>query len=347
MARYRTEPPLEPARTAKTGILVVNLGTPDAPTPQAVRRYLKQFLSDPRVVEIPRIIWWPLLNGIILNLRPRESAKKYATVWTEEGSPLRLHTEKQAKLLAGQLLHEGHGHIQVDWAMRYGSPSIPETLHSLRARGCTRILVLPLYPQFAASTTASAMDEVSRSLLRWRNHPEIRFLRSYHDDPGYIDALARSVREHWQSHGEPEKLVMSYHGIPRRSVDLGDPYHAECLRSSQLLAEQLGLPQERWIATFQSRFGRAEWLQPYTEPTLQKLAREGTRSVAVMCPGFSADCLETLEEIAMECRDAFLEAGGKEFSYIPCLNERPDWIAALAHMAGTELGHWLTPTAGG
>lgn len=341
MARYWTEPPYSHGSAPKTGVLIANLGTPEAPTAPALRKYLKQFLSDPRVVEIPRIVWWPILNGIILNLRPKKSAAKYATVWTNEGSPLKFHTEKQAKLLAGQLLHDGHGQIVVEWAMRYGEPSIPNALNRMRATGCTRIVVLPLYPQYAASTTASAFDEVARCLLHWRNPPEIRLVRNFHDHPAYIAALAASVREHWQVNGEPDKLVMSFHGIPRRSLDLGDPYHCECHKTARLLAEALELPRERWQITFQSRFGKAEWLQPYTEPTLQKLAREGLKRADVICPGFVSDCLETLEEIAMECREAFLEAGGKDFHYIPCLNERPDWITALSTVAQSHLGDWL------
>jgi ferrochelatase len=341
MARFWTEPEYTHGSKPLTGVLIANLGTPDAPTAPALRKYLKQFLSDPRVVEIPRAVWWLILNGIILNIRPKKSAAKYATVWSDEGSPLRVHTEKQAKLLAGRLLHDGHGELVIEWAMRYGDPSIPDTLNRMRARGCTRILILPLYPQYAASTTASVMDEVARCITHWRNQPELRFVRSYHDHPGYIEALAQSVRDHWQANGQPDKLVMSFHGIPRRSLDLGDPYHCECHKTARLLAEALGLPRERWLTTFQSRFGKAEWLQPYTEPTLQKLAREGARRVDVMCPGFVSDCLETIEEIGMECREAFLEAGGETFHYIPCLNERADWIAALGEVARTHLGHWL------
>lgn len=342
MARYRSEPPHTHGGTPSAAVLLVNLGTPAAPTTSAVRSYLREFLSDPRVVEIPRIVWWPLLNGVILNLRPKASAAKYALVWSDEGSPLAIHTEQQARLLADRLHHEGHDEIVVDWAMRYGNPSIPEALERLKARGCTRIVILPLYPQYAASTTASVIDEVGRNLKHYRNQPEVRFVRSFPDQAGYISALAQSVREHWQAHGEPEQLVMSYHGIPRRSLDLGDPYYCECHKTSRLLAEELGLPRERWEMTFQSRFGKAEWLQPYTEPTLRKMASDGVKSVDVICPGFVSDCLETLEEIAMECREAFLSSGGSEFRYIPCLNERPDWISALATLSVAHLGNWLT-----
>ncbi len=341
MARYRPEPPYTHGTPARTGILLANLGTPTAPTAAAVRPYLKQFLSDPRVVEIPRLVWWPILNGIILNLRPKKSAAKYETIWTDEGSPLLVHTQRQAKLVAGYLLQAGIRDITVDWAMRYGSPSIPDTLARLKAAGCTRILVVPLYPQYAASTTASVLDEIADCLTHWRNLPEIRYVRSFHDDPGYIAALAQNVRDHWMKNGQADKLVMSFHGVPRRSLDLGDPYHCECHKTARLLAEALELPAERWQLTFQSRFGKAEWLKPYTEPTLEALARQGTRSVDVICPGFVADCLETLEEIGAECRAAFLGAGGESFHYIDCLNERHGWIAALTAIVRSHLGNWL------
>ncbi len=342
MARYRPEPAHVHGTPARIGVVLVNLGTPAAPTAAALRPYLKQFLSDPRVVEIPRLIWWPILHGIILNTRPAKSAQKYASVWMEEGSPLKVHTERQARLLAGHLGDAGHHNLDLRWAMRYGEPSIPATLDALRASGCDRILVLPMYPQYAASTVASVVDEVARSLLGCRNQPEIRYVRSFADDPGYIGALAQSVREHWMKHGEAERLVLSFHGTPRRSLELGDPYFCECHKTARLVGTALGLAPERLLVTFQSRFGKAEWLQPYTQPTLEALAREGVGRVDVMCPGFVADCLETLEEIGMECRDAFLAHGGKTFHYIPCLNERDDWIEALAGLVRSNLGHWLT-----
>ena len=341
MARYWSEPPYQHGTPARIGVLLVNLGTPEAPTAAALRPYLKQFLSDPRVVEIPRLIWWPILNGIILNTRPAASAKKYASVWMDEGSPLKVHTERQTKLLAGHLASDGHTALDVAYAMRYGAPSIPDVLNAMRGRGCTRILVLPLYPQYSASTTATVTDEVSRCLGHWRNQPEMRFVRSFHDDPGYIGALAQSVRGHWMQHGQPERLVMSFHGVPRRALDLGDPYHCECHKTGRLLAEALGLAPERVTVTFQSRFGKAEWLKPYTQPTLEALAAQGVGRVDVMCPGFVSDCLETLEEIGLECKEAFLGAGGKVFHYIPCLNEHHDWISALSSIARSHLGHWL------
>ena len=349
MARFWPEPPYTHGTPPRTGVLLVNLGTPAAPTAAAVRPYLRQFLSDPRVVEIPRLLWWAILNGFILVRRPAKSALKYASIWTDEGSPLKFHTGKQAKLLAGYLHHGGKPAIHVDWAMRYGEPSIPAQLSAMRAKGCTRILVVPLYPQYAASTTASAMDQVAHCLTRWRNLPELRFVRNFHDHPGYIAALAQSVRDHWKANGESQILLMSFHGIPKRTLELGDPYHCECYKTARLLAEALQLPPERWQVSFQSRFGRAEWLQPYTEPTLERLARSGVQSVDVICPGFVSDCLETLEEIAMECKEAFLNAGGAQFHYIPCLNERHDWIQALHDIVCAHLGSWLdipAPTDG-
>ena len=348
MPRYQPEPAHLHGMPARTGILYVNLGTPDAPTAPALRRYLKEFLSDPRVVEIPKPIWWLILNGIILNTRPAKSAAKYATVWEAEGSPLAVHTERQAKLLRGALGAVGHPEIEVAWAMRYGNPSIASKLDALKAAGCTRILILPAYPQYAAATTASVGDMVATWAQRTRNVPELRFVRNYHDHPGYIAALASSVREHWMHHGRLEsgdQLVMSFHGLPRFSLDKGDPYFCECQKTGRLLAEALELDKDQYRITFQSRFGRAEWLQPYTQPTLEALAGSGTRRVDVICPGFVGDCLETLEEIGLECKEAFLthgkNDGGKVFHYIPCVNERADWIAALTKIATTHLGHWL------
>ena len=320
-----------------TAILLVNLGTPDAPDAPAVRRYLAEFLGDPRVVELPRLLWLPLLHGIILRTRPAKSAAKYATIWTPEGSPLKLHTERQAKLLKGLLGERGQKELLIDWAMRYQNPSIPSVLDRLLAQGATEIVVLPLYPQYAGSTTASTEDAVAAWLKRQKQPPAIRWVKDYPTDPGYIGALAASIREHWQAHGRGEMLVMSFHGIPQRSVDRGDPYADQCLATAQALAAALGLSPGQWLATFQSRFGAAKWLQPYTQPTLEELARGGLKSVDILCPGFPADCLETLEEIALECREAFLHAGGATFNYIPCLNERPDWIAALADLAASRL----------
>ena len=335
MSRYREEAAPQ-SNFAGDAILLVNLGTPDEATPKALRRYLKQFLSDPRVVEIPRLIWWLILNGIILNIRPAKSAHKYASIWTKDGSPLRVHTERQAKLLKGYLGYAGKP-VLVEYAMRYGQPSIAAMLNKLKNEGARRILVVPLYPQYAASSTASVFDDVAAWIQVTRNVPELRFIRSFPDNPGYIAALAASVREHWGLNQRAEKLVMSFHGIPKRSVDQGDPYYDECQTTGKLLAEALQLKASEYIITFQSRFGAAEWLQPYTQPTLEKFARDGIGSIDVICPGFVGDCLETLEEIAMECKDAFIANGGKEFRYIPCLNERHDWIEALAKLVAGEV----------
>jgi ferrochelatase len=329
------------AKGPTTAVLLCNLGTPDAPTAPALRRYLAEFLSDPRVVEIPRLLWMPILHGIILRVRPAKSAKKYASVWTPEGSPLKVWTEKQAKLLGGYLGERGHK-VLVRPAMRYGRPAIPAMLDELKAAGVQRILVLPMYPQYAGPTTASVCDAVGQWAARVRHLPELRFVTRYHDDAGYITALARRVTHHWQAHGRGDKLVLSFHGVPKRTLMLGDPYHCECLKTARLLTEHLGLAQDAVVVTFQSRFGKAEWLQPYTEATLVRLARDGVKRVDVMCPGFAADCLETLEEIAQEARAAYLQAGGAEFNYIPCLNDQHEWISALADVCEQHMGGWPT-----
>ena len=335
------EPTHSHSSAARTAVLLVNLGTPDAPTPAALRRYLAEFLWDPRVVEIPRPIWWLILHAVILRTRPAKSAAKYASIWTAEGSPLLTWTLRQAELLQACLAARGH-QVIVQAAMRYGQPALPSVLDALRAQGVTRVLTLPLYPQYAAATTASTIDAVTHWARQRRQVPELRFINHYHDHLGYITALAASVRNHWASHGQGEKLVMSFHGVPARSLTLGDPYHCECHKTARLLAEALDLPADRWIVTFQSRLGRAQWLQPYTEPTLQRLAAEGIHHLDAICPGFAADNLETLEEIAMEGRDAFLAAGGQRFNFVPCLNDAPDWIAALGDLTERHLQGWPT-----
>lgn len=328
--------------TTKTAVLLINLGTPAAPTAPALRKYLKQFLWDPRVVELPRPLWWLVLNLIILNTRPKKSAEKYAKIWLPEGSPLKVHTERQTKLLRGYLGQSGQGDIVIEWAMRYGEPSVASMLDRLKSAGCTRIRVLPLYPQYSVSTTASAMDAVNE----WaRRHPQaagFHTVESFHDDARYISALAASIHAHRMDYGRPDKLVMSFHGLPRVSIERGDPYYTQCLESGRLLAAELGLAEADYAITFQSRFGPAEWLQPYTQATLEALARDGVRRVDVVCPGFVSDCLETLEEIAIECKAAFLAAGGTEFRYIPCLNERHEWIEALAGMVRHQMAEGKT-----
>lgn len=338
---YFPEPPFQHGRPTRAGVLLINLGTPDAPTPAALRRYLKEFLWDPRVVELPRPLWWLILNGFILTTRPRQSAKRYAQIWTPEGSPLRLHTERQAKLLLGTLGERIKPAPAVEYAMRYGTPSVAQALAQLKALGCDRVLVLPLYPQYSASTTASAFDAVFAAAKSMRNVPALRLVKHFHDHPRYIGALVGRVRDHWEKHGQGELLIMSFHGVPRYTLDKGDPYHCECQKTGRLLAEALGLKSDQYRVTFQSRFGRAEWLKPYTADVLVALGRARTRRVDVICPGFVADCLETLEEIAIEGKALFLGAGGGEFHYIPALNDRPDWIHALAELAETQLQGWL------
>lgn len=341
--RFQTEPPYTHGQPPRCAILYCNLGTPDAPTTPAVRRYLAEFLSDARVVEIPRLLWMLILHGFILRFRPAKSAAKYASIWAEGGSPLRIWTEKQALLLQGWLAQRGHP-VLVRHAMRYGQTSIAEQLDALKAQGVTRVLVLPAYPQYSATTTASVFDAVYAWAARTRLIPELRFVNHYHDDPAYIEALVKHIRRQWQTHGRGDKLVMSFHGIPQRSLTLGDPYHCECHKTARLLADRLGLSKDNYIVTFQSRLGRAKWLEPYTEPTLVKLAKAGLMRVDVVCPGFTSDCLETLEEIAIEGKTAFLGAGGKEFHFISCLNDQPEWINALCAVSMQHMQGWPTHT---
>jgi len=324
----------------RVGVLLVNLGTPEAPTARAFRPYVKQFLSDRRVIEIPRILWWPILNLIILNTRPRKSAAKYAMIWTPEGSPLRVYTERQARLLAGYLPEQVPGPLTVDYAMRYGRPSIDERIRAMVEQGCDRILLVPLYPQYSASATATVFDAAFDTLKSMRNPPALRTIKHFHDDPGYIQSLKANVQQFWAEHGRPDLLVMSFHGIPRFALDRGDPYHCECHKTGRLLAEALGLPPEKYRVTFQSRFGQAEWLKPYTADTLTELGRSGAGRVDVICPGFVSDCLETLEEIGIEGKSTFLYAGGREYHAIPCLNDRADWIQALTRLVASQLAGW-------
>ncbi|WP_296507617.1 ferrochelatase [Rhodoferax sp.] len=336
---FAAEPPYTHGQAARTAVLLCNLGTPDEPTTPAVRRYLAEFLSDHRVVEIPRLLWLLILHGIILRFRPAKSAAKYASIWTPEGSPLKVWTEKQAKLLQGWLGQRNH-HVKVRWAMRYGSTNIASQLSAMKAEGVTRVLVVPAYPQYSATTTASVFDAVYAWAATTRSIPELRFVNHYHDHGGYISALAASVERYWRAHGRPDKLVMSFHGVPERTLHLGDIYHCECFKTARLLSEALGLRKDQFQVTFQSRLGRAKWLEPYTEPTLIAMGKAGVERVDVICPGFTSDCLETLEEINMEAREAFLHEGGKEFHYIPCLNDDPEWITALCQLTETHLSGW-------
>jgi len=343
MPRFLGTPDFAHDLPDRLGVLVTNLGTPDAPTPAAVRRYLAEFLWDPRVVEFPRPLWWLVLNGIILRVRPRKVAKSYASIWTDAGAPLLDIARRQQAALQAELERTLPGPVVVALGMRYGNPSIASALRQLHEAGARRLLVLPLYPQYSATTTGSTFDALAEELRQWRWLPELRMVTHYHDDPGYIDALANSIREQ----RDPEaRLLMSFHGVPRRYLDAGDPYHCECHKTARLLAERLGLADDEWQIGFQSRFGREEWLKPYTDHLLRDWAREGVRKVQVVCPGFSADCLETLEEIAEQNHDLFLTHGGESLHYIPALNDRADHIAALADIVRRSIADWPEAQAG-
>jgi protoporphyrin/coproporphyrin ferrochelatase len=338
---FHAEHPYTHGTPPGTAVLVVNLGTPEAPTAKAVRKYLAEFLWDKRVVEIPRPVWWLILHGVILRVRPAKSAAKYASIWQAEGSPLALWTQKLTAALRAKLAQPQAG-LTVAYAMRYGQPSVAQELSKLRAQGVTRVLVMPLYPQYAAATTASVFDAVANWASKARWVPELRFVHEFHDDAGYIDALAQRVQRHWEANGRGGLLIMSFHGVPERSLHLGDPYHCQCYKTARLLAERLGLTKGEYRVTFQSRLGRAKWLQPYTEPTLVALAKEGVSRVDLICPGFVSDCLETLEEINVEAREAFLHAGGREFHYIPCLNDDAQWVNQFTAIAQRHLQGWPT-----
>ena len=342
MAYFNQEPPFKHGDRLKVGILLANLGTPDAANAPALRRYLGQFLMDRRVVEIPRFIWCWILHCIILVVRPKKSAAKYAQVWTNQGSPLLAHAQKQTSLLDDNLSKKINSPFAVALGMSYGNPSMQSAIDKLRAQHCDRILVFPLYPQYAASSTGSAMDAVWRVLLKTRNMPAIRSIRHYHDHPAYISALAGSVREHWQLNGKPNKLVMSFHGLPKFHLMKGDPYHCECYKTARLLAESLELTKDEYTVAFQSRFGKQEWLKPYLASTLEDLGKAKTKRIDVICPGFSSDCLETLEEIAMEGKEIFTHAGGGEYHYIPALNESELWIQAMTTIALENLQGWVS-----
>jgi protoporphyrin/coproporphyrin ferrochelatase len=343
MNQFSQSKSFEHGKKERVAILMVQLGTPDSPEPAAVRRYLKQFLSDPRVVEIPKLLWWLILNGVILNTRPKKSAEKYRSIWTKEGSPLLVNSKAQAKLLQGYLGERGH-EVIVALAMRYGNPGIPEVMKQLREKNVTKLLILPMYPQYASATTATGMDEIYRELATWRNQPELRTIRSFHKDPGYINALATQVKKHWEREqaggGRGDLLLLSFHGVPERSLHLGDPYHCECYVTARLLAEKLDLDPKYVKVTFQSRFGKAKWLEPYTDAILKALPGAGKTKIDVMCPGFVADCLETLEEIAIEGKETFLHAGGKEYRYIHCVNDSPVFIKGLADLCEQHLKGW-------
>ncbi|MEE2024909.1 MULTISPECIES: ferrochelatase [Alkalimonas] len=338
--RYTNSQNFQHQQQDKVGVLLTNLGTPDAPTPKALRRYLAEFLSDPRVVEVPRLLWWLILHGVILRIRPRRSAKAYATVFTEQGSPLLFHTERQCTAIRNQLFAQGHQNLEVAFAMRYGNPSMQSVLNDLFDKGVRKLVVLPLYPQYSGSTSASTFDAIARDFTQRRWLPDFRFISHYHDFQPYIAAAAQQIKSFWQQHGRPEKLLFSYHGIPKRYLLNGDPYHCECYKTSRLIAEQLGLTDADYLTCFQSRFGREEWLKPYTDETLKSLPAQGVKHVQVFCPGFSADCLETIEEIGEENKEYFLHAGGEHYQYIPALNDNPEHIDALCQLIEQNLAHW-------
>ena len=322
-----------------TGILLTNLGTPDEPTAKAVKPYLREFLSDPRVIEIPKLLWQIILRGIILQIRPRRSAKIYSTVWTNEGSPLLAIAKKQLDLVRKNL-KSSHSNSVVELAMRYGNPSIESALLKLKQQKIRRLLVLPLYPQYCAATTASTFDKVTNILQKWRWIPELRFINQYFEEENYIMALSKSIEDFWKKNGKPQKTIFSYHGIPKKYHIKGDPYHCFCLKTSRLVKEYLNLNDDDVITTFQSRFGRAEWLQPYTSQTLIELPSKGIKDVHIISPGFSADCLETLEELEEENREYFVKAGGEKYKYIPCLNDDPLHISMMVNLIQKHTQGW-------
>ena len=338
---FRGDPGFEHGEIPAVGVLVTNLGTPEAPTAAALRPYLREFLSDPRVIELPRALWQTILNLFILPFRPKKSAELYASIWTDEGSPLLVLSRRLMDKIAARMDERVGSPIHFALGMTYGEPSMARALAELQSKGCRRVVVLPLYPQYSSTSTGAVFDAVMKELMTWRWVPEIRTLNGFHDDPAYIRALARSVRELWDKEGEPEKLVLSYHGIPERYFLGGDPYHCLCHKTSRLVAEELGIGSERWMTTFHSVFGKEPWIKPPTDHSLEKLAKEGVRSVDVICPGFSLDCLETLEEIDGENREVFMEAGGEQFRYIPCLNDSKEHADLLADVVLRNLGGWI------
>ena len=344
MASYLGEPAYEHGSAATTGALLVNLGTPDAPTPAAIRRFLAEFLWDPRVVEAPRWLWWLALHGVILRVRPARSAHAYRQIWTPQGSPLLLHTRALVDGVRGNLQRQLAATVVL--GMSYGSPGIPAALEELRRAGVRRLVVLPLYPQYSCTTTASVFDRVTAQLQRWRWVPELRFIGNYHDEPAYLEAIAASIRDHWRTH-ERGHLLFSFHGVPRRYLLAGDPYHCQCLKSARLVAERLGLDASEWSVSFQSQVGREEWLRPYTDETLVKMARAGQRRVSVVCPGFATDCLETLEEIAIRNRALFTQSGGEFYDYIPALNASDAHAELLAGLIARHAGGWPAAEAAG
>jgi len=340
MPTFESSPQYEHGHPESLGVLLVNLGTPDAPTPAAVRRYLNRFLSDPRVVEVPRILWWIILHGFILRVRPYRSARAYQKIWTEHGSPLLLHSSDIAKSVGRQLAARISGAVNVELGMSYGDPSVDAALNRLYRQGAQRIVCLPLYPQYSGTTTASVFDAITAALSRRRWVPEFRFINHYHDARGYIAAQAQNIREYWDRNGRGEKLLFSFHGLPKKILTDGDPYHCQCLKSARLIAESLELIDDEWTVSFQSRVGRDEWLRPYTDETIAEFGRNSLQELDVVCPGFAADCLETLEEIAMQYASLFVASGGASLNYIPALNGRDDHVMFLTRLIEKHVGGW-------
>ena len=345
---FRGQSQFKHGEQASMGVLVVNLGTPDEATTSSVRRYLAEFLSDARVVEIPRLLWMLILHGIILRTRPAKSAKAYQRVWTDKGSPLMAGSANLVDKINSDIQSKIPGKCNVVLAMRYGQPSIQKGLEQLEAQGAERIMVLPLYPQYSGATTGTVCDAVFKPLLKWRWVPELRLLGAYHDDESYILAMANSIRQHWQDKGldqekaleSDSKLFISFHGMPKGTLLAGDPYFCHCHKTARLIADELGLKEEQWEMAFQSRFGKAEWLQPYVAKRIVELPKEGIKNLTVVCPGFAVDCLETLEEIAMEGRDDFIAAGGEQFEYVPCLNDSSPHVALMVEKIITNAAGW-------
>jgi ferrochelatase len=340
MPKYNSNPQYEHGLPESLGVLLVNLGTPDDATPDAVRRYLRQFLSDPRVVELPRVIWLPILHGYILRTRPARSARAYSKIWTDQGSPLLLHTRDIASSVQEILSVRLSGAVNVEIAMSYGSPSISSALDKMHAQCVRRLVVLPLYPQYSGTTTGSVFEAVTAELARRRWIPEMRFINHYHDAPGYVSALAASVRDFWDMRGRGQRLLMSFHGVPQRTLLSGDPYHCHCQKTARLLAEALELADNEWQVSFQSRVGREQWLKPYTDETLRQWGHDALGDIDVICPGFAADCLETLEEIEMQNAELFSASGGGELRYIPSLNARDDHVSFLSRTIEKHVAGW-------
>lgn len=340
MPTFQSSPEYEHGLPESLGVLIVNLGTPEAATPAAVRRYLGEFLSDPRVVEVPRILWWLILHGFILRFRPSRSAAAYQKIWTGDGSPLLIHSQDIANSVAQHLSPRFSGTVNVELGMSYGEPSIESALNRLYEHGARRIVCLPLYPQYSGTTTGSVFNAVTAALGRRRWVPEFRFINHYHDARGYVAAQAQNIREYWGQHGRGSKLLFSFHGVPLDTLLSGDPYHCQCQKTARLIAESLELADEEWLITFQSRVGRAEWLRPYTDETVIELGSKGTERVDIVCPGFAADCLETLEEIAMQNAEFFTAAGGGALNYIPALNARDDHVTFLTRLIEKHAGGW-------